>query len=104
MRKTTSKIIALLLVALTVFGMASTAGAVEFEGETSDGSWGSGGGTGGEDVDHKYTYFEVLSTTASQNIVAYRFSYVTLEVWRQWAKCQPGCKITASIFKPILIN
>lgn len=77
MRKTTSKIIALLLVALTVFGMASAAGAVQFEGETSDGSWGSGGGTGGEDVDHKYTYFEVLSTTSSQNIVAYRFSYVT---------------------------
>lgn len=76
MRKTTSKIIALLLVALTVFSMALTAGAVKFEGETSDGSWGSGGGTGGEDVDHKYTYFEVLSTTSSQNIVAYRFSYV----------------------------
>lgn len=41
MRKSISKIIALLLVAVTIFSMAATVGAVEFEGETSDGSWGS---------------------------------------------------------------
>lgn len=49
MRKTTSKIIALLLALSVLFCLATPAGALEFEGETDDGSWQGDCGDGGND-------------------------------------------------------